>query len=208
MDTIQYLKSLLFKHIILSNSENELVELLDKSEDSLCLFIDLLTDTYELDEKFFKLDKTIVDKVFYVFNNYRYEKRFKMFNETVNNYIRAFNPLLRIDEEDRRIIRNKYMDYESGMRGLNIHNDFELFFLLKNDIIVYQTLFEGSKNETTVYLIEEATYNFLNRCPDIYENDSILNNTLEILCSKKPNLNIRENRVRKTLIKEMNNLKK
>ena len=35
-----------------------------------------------------------------------------MFKETVNDYIRVFNPLLKMDDEDRWILRNKYMDYE------------------------------------------------------------------------------------------------
>ena len=208
MEAVQYIKTLLFKHIILANDEHELIELLDKNEDSLCLFIDIMTDTFDLDENFFKLDKSIVEKVFAVLNNYRYEERFKMFKETVNDYIRVFNPLLKMDDEDRWILRNKYMDYESGMRGLNIEKKSKLFYYLKNDIIVYQSILEGRSNETTTNLIEEATYNFLNRCPKMFDSEVILNNTLELLCNKKPNLNLRENSFRKTLIKEMNNLKK
>ena len=68
-----FLNSLYFKSILITYEKDELIEMLEKSDDPLKTFLTLLGDTAEADPSFFALDDSFLDKINYVIHKYRFD---------------------------------------------------------------------------------------------------------------------------------------
>ena len=202
-----FIKSLIFKHIVIVNDYKEIIDMLESDEDACSLFLDLLDSTYKVDKNFFAIDDDITNKTLTILNNYRFENNNDYLNK-INEYISKINKVSRKIGIEKEEVLSSYIENQADLRCLEIDTKYELLYLLRNDMIIYQSLLEGSINQQSIYLIEEATTYFLNSCKEIYDDEVIVENTYKLLTSKKSNSNKKENHLRKVLIKEMNNLKK
>ena len=202
-----FIKSLIFKHIVIVNDYKEIIDMLESDEDVCSLFLDLLDSTYKVDKNFFAIDDDITNKTLTILNNYRFENNNDYLNK-INEYISKINKVSRKIGIEKEEVLSSYIENQADLRCLEIDTKYELLYLLRNDMIIYQSLLEGSINQQSIYLIEEATTYFLNSCKEIYDDEVIVENTYKLLTSKKSNSNKKENHLRKVLIKEMNNLKK
>lgn len=208
MEKEKFVNSMLFKHLILANDSKELTNMLDKNDKPLELFLNLLRDTYEIDEDFFALDKEITNKVLDVITHYRfdYKDREKYTNE-MNDYIIKMNLKDSIKSDERIEIYKSYKKDQEHKRILKINSHYELLYLLRNDMIVYQTLLDGDFNHQTFYLFEESMLYFIQSCPKLYDDENFLNNTCRILVSQN-NSTSKKSIIKKTLVKEMNKIQK
>ncbi len=204
----KFINSMLFKHLVLANDYKELIKMLNKSDDSFGFFLDLAEDSFEMDPNFFMIDSSIPSSVESVIENYRFNPEYRKYSDRANDLIKKMNVSISLPNDVRRDIIDIYTEEQADLRCLEIGNLYELKYLLRNDMIIYQTLLDGNMNQPTLYLIEEASCYFLNSCPELYDDEEFLANSCDVLDDKKANLNIRENNLRKTLIKEMKNLKK
>lgn len=202
-----FIKSLIFKHILIVNDYKEIIDMLESDEDACSLFLDLLDSTYKVDKDFFAIDDDITNKTLTILNYYRFENNNDYLNK-INEYISKINKVSRKIGIEKEEALSSYIENQADLRCLEIDTKYELLYLLRNDMIIYQSLLEGSINQQSIYLIEEATTYFLNSCKEIYDDEVIVENTYKLLTSKKSNSNKKENHLRKVLIKEMNNFKK
>ena len=158
MQREKFVNSMLFKHLILANNDKELVKMLSKSEKSFDLFMEILEDAYELDEDFFGIDSSIPSKVLSVLNYYRFEERYrKKYSDKINAYIIEMNRIDNIRSEDKDNLCRSYLNRQSRLRQIRIPSKYDLLYLLRNDMIVYQTLLDGDMNKKTFFLVEEAS---------------------------------------------------
>lgn len=202
-----FIKSLIFKHILIVNDYKEIIDMLESDEDACSLFLDLLDSTYKADKDFFAIDDDITNKTLTILNYYRFENNNDYLNK-INEYISKINKVSKKIGKEKEEVLSSYIENQADLRCLEIDTKYELLYLLRNDMIIYQSLLEGSINQQSIYLIEEATTYFLNSCKEIYDDEVIVENTYKLLTSKKSNSNKKENHLRKVLIKEMNNFKK
>ena len=203
-----FIKSLIFKHILIVNDYKEIIDMLDGDKDPCSLFLELLDSTLKADKNFFAIDDTITNKTLTILNYYRFNDDNKNYLSKTNEYISKINKVSRKIGLEKEEVINSYIEKQADLRCLEIDTKHELLYLLRNDMLIYQSLLEGSINQQSIYLIEEATTYFLNSCTEIYDDEVIVDNTCKLLTSKKSNSNKKENHLRKVLIKEMNNFKK
>ena len=201
-----FIKSLIFKHILIANDYKEIINMLENDEDPCSLFLELFDSTYKVDKDFFAIDSSLANKSLMVLNHYRFDN--KDYSTKINESISKINKVSRKIGIEKEEILASYIEKQADLRCLEIDTKYELLYLLRNDMVVYQNLLEGSITEQSIYLIEEVTSYFLNSCKEIYNDDVIVENTYKILNSKKSKRNMKENNLRKVLIKKMNNLKK
>ncbi|MBQ6539306.1 MAG: hypothetical protein IJL76_03400 [Bacilli bacterium] len=209
MQREKFVNSMLFKHLILANNDKELVKMLSKSEKSFDLFMEILEDAYELDEDFFGIDSSIPSKVLSVLNYYRFEERYrKKYSDKINAYIIEMNRIDNIRSEDKDNLCRSYLNRQSRLRQIRIPSKYDLLYLLRNDMIVYQTLLDGDMNKKTFFLVEEASTYFMKSCIELYDDDNFLTNSYNLLTAEDNGISKKDNFLMKRLIKEMNKKKK
>ena len=72
-----FLNSLYFKSILITYEKDELIEMLEKSDDPLKTFLTLLGDTAEADPSFFFLFYSFLNKINYVIHKYIFDGSYK-----------------------------------------------------------------------------------------------------------------------------------
>lgn len=209
MEKEKFLNSLLFKHIILEFNDQEIIEITADTADPVGLFLDITEDTYELDQAFFYLDESITSKVLNYLNYYRYNPKYKKgHTDRINEVISNLNVINAKPFMEKQKGYNRYLNLQKFLRKTNIKNKYELMYLLKNDVVVYNSLLTGKENPTASYLLEEASSYFLYNCKEIYEDENILNNSYKELAKSYETDSLIEKVKNKSLIKRMNKIKK
>ena len=198
-----------FKHLILTLDDQELIEVLSTTEDPVQTFLDITEDAYELDPKFFSLDKSITEKVFNCLNHYRFDPNYRTgYTDRINEIISNLNVFDKMNSSERQNNYNRYLNLQRYLRNYNIENKHELMNLLQADVVIYNSLVKDEWNVDKIFLIEEATSYYLHNCKELYEDEDFFNNTFKELEKEYACDSVIVKAKRKTLIKKMNKLKK
>ncbi len=209
MEKEKFVNSLLFKHLILTCEEEELIMVFSIVEDPVKAFLEITEDTYELDPNFFGLDRSITDKVFNYLNHYRFDPKYKKdYNNRINEVITNLNEFDNMNSDTRQIINNRYLNLQKYLRNTNITNKYELMNLLQADVTIYESLLKGERNLETLFLIEEASSYFMHSCKELYEDEDFFNNSYKELEKEYKSDSLIVKAKRKSLIKKMNKIKK
>jgi hypothetical protein len=209
MEKGKFLNSLLFKHLVITCKDQELIEILSINEDPVEVLLDMTEDTYELDPNFFSLDKLITEKVFNCLKHYRFDPEYrKKYSDRINETISNLNNIDSMSSQQRQITYNRYLNLQRYLRNYNIENKHELMNLLQADVVIYNSLVKDEWNVDTLYLIEEATSYYLHNCKELYEDEDFFNNSFKELEKEYACDSVIVKAKRKSLIKKMNKLKK
>ena len=204
MNKEKFINSIAFKNnIILYDGKGLKKEYDEKFTEPFKELLKRYNDTKELDEGFFYLSDVMNNRIIDALNLYRFDgNRTDEELNTINNIIIEFNTIKSIPQEIREKIIELYKKLEEKKRkyfyGKNINlladvlnmieNDFKLFDTIEKD----STLEELSKKEnneelnTPMFLIQGLN-NFLDQCPELFEEESFKNKSQELLDSVSSN---------------------
>lgn len=204
MNKEKFINSITFKNDIILYDGKRLKKEYDKEfAEPFKVLLKRYNDTKELDECFFYLSDVMNNRIIDVLNLYRFDgNRTGEELNTINNIIIEFNIIKSIPQQTREKIIEFYKKLEEKKRkyfyGKNINlladvlnmieNDFKLFDTIEKD----STLEELSKKEnneelnTPMFLIQGLN-NFLDQCPELFEEEVFRNKSRELLDSFSPN---------------------
>ena len=214
MDKDDFLDYLCFKHFILNYSAEEIVELIDNfnSDEPYEMFYDLIVATSEADPDFFVIDDSIIDKIQTVINEYRFRDEYRIDNPDYdlmfNSVIIYLNEMRSLARKDMKSTIANYTAREMNRRSIMVRDLDTLMTVMGMDYEIYVNVMHNNFNEMTKLFIGEVTNYFLECCPEVYEDNVMYNNTIDMLNSidfdkmSKP-----EAKHTKKVLKRMNNLK-
>ena len=203
-----FINSCVFKNLILGNDYKSLKGNLDEAKDPLDLLLSLTENELENDEMFFYIDtdKTI-DKIESLFMDYRDTSRKEQIDR-INAIILRFNQIEHQSDEDKKMNSILYSSMHEALRQRRISTDDELKEILQNDIIYISSLKEGQNNDFVNSIVFSETEFFLDRCPNIFQDGVVYENTLLKLRENAATTGVFKKRYHQSLIKTVTDLKK
>ena len=209
IEKTEFINYLCFKHLIVNYTAEEIIDILDETPEPYGLFYDLFTATYDVDEDFFTIDESIIDKTQTVIGEYRSREEYRInnpdYNAMFNDPIVYFNQVKYMAREDKQGFIKDYSVREMRHRHISV-KDFETLINISSlDYSIYMNILNNVNDEFTNKYIGEATNYFLECFPELFADKEIYNNTMEILNSNKDS-NLKSILYRKKIIKRMNNL--
>lgn len=203
-----FINSCVFKNLILGNDYKSLKGNLDEAKDPLDLLLTLIENELENDEMFFYVDtdKTI-DKIESLFMDYREISRKEQIDR-INAIILRFNQMQHQSAEEKQINSVLYASLHEALRHMRIRTDDELKTLLQNDIIYISSLKEGQNDDYVNSAVFSETEYFIDRCPQIFQDKVVYENTLLKLNENAATKGFFKKRYHQSLIKTMTDLKK
>ena len=101
-----------------------------------------------------------------------------------------------------------YSSMHEALRQRRISTDDELKEILQNGIIYISSLKEGQNNDFVNSIVFSETEFFLDRCPNIFQDGVVYENTLLKLRENAATTGVFKKRYHQSLIKTMTDLKK
>ena len=214
MDKDDFLDYLCFKHFILNYSAEEIVELIDNfnSDEPYEMFYDLIVATSEADPDFFVIDDSIIDKIQTVINEYRFRDEYRIdnpdYDSMFNSVIIYLNEMRSLARKDMKSTIANYTAREMNRRSIMVRDLDTLMTVMGMDYEIYVNVMHNNFNEMTKLFIGEVTNYFLECCPEVYEDNVMYNNTIDMLNSINfDKMSKLEAKHTKKVLKRMNNLK-
>ena len=203
-----FINSCVFKNLILGNDYKSIKGNLDEAKDPLDLLLSLTENELENDEMFFYIDtdKTI-DKIESLFMDYRDTNR-KDQIDRINAIILRFNQIQHQSDKDKQLNFILYSSMQKKKKKRRIKTDDELKEILQNDIIYISSLKEGQNDSFVNTVVFSQTEYFIDRCPDIFQDAVVYENTLLKLQENAATTGVFKKRYHQSLIKTMTDLKK
>ena len=119
MEKGKFLNSLVFKHFVLTLNDEELIETLSTQEEPLQVLLDITEDAYEVDPKFFSLDKSITEKGFNCLNHYRFDPNYRTgYTDRINEIISNLNVFDKMNSSERQNNYNRYLNLQRYLRKI------------------------------------------------------------------------------------------
>ena len=203
-----FINSCVFKNLILGNDYKSLKRNLDEAKDPLDLLLTLTENELENDEMFFYIDtNNTINKIESLFMDYRDTNR-KDQIDRINAIILRFNQIEHQSDKDKKLNSILYSSMHEALRRRRIATDDELKEILQNDIIYINSLKEGQNNDFVNSIVFSETEFFLDRCPDIFQDGVVYENTLLKLRENAATTGVLKKRYHQSLIKTMTDLKK
>ena len=203
-----FINSCVFKNLVLGNDYKSLKENLGESNDALDLLLLLTENELENDKLFFYVDTDdTIEKIETFFVEYRDTDR-KDQIDRMNAIIIEFNQLQHQSTEEKQLNYILYASMQEALRRMRIRTDDELKNLLQNDIIYISSLKAGQNDDYVNGSVFSETEYFIDRCPQIFQDKVVYDNTLLKLNENAPTKGIFKKRYHQSLIKTMTDLKK
>jgi len=203
-----FINSCVFKNLILGNDYKSLKENFDEAKDPLDFLLSLTENELENDEMFFYIDtdKTI-DKIESLFMEYRDTNR-KDQIDRINAIILRFNQIEHQSAKDKKLNSILYASMHEALRQKRVDTDDKLKEILQNDIIYINGLKKHQNDDLVNSIVFSQTEYFLDRCPDIFQDGVVYENTLLKLRENAATTGVLKKRYHQRLIKTMTDLKK
>ena len=203
-----FINSCVFKNLILGNDYKSLKENFDEAKDPLDFLLSLTENELENDEMFFYIDtdKTI-DKIESLFMDYRDTNRKEQIDR-INAIILKFNQIQHQSAKDKKLNSILYASMHEALRQKRIDTDDELKEVLQNDIIYINGLKNHQNDDLVNSIVFSQTEYFIDRCPDIFQDSVIYENTILKLKENAATTGVFKKRYHQSLIKTMTDLKK
>jgi len=203
-----FINSCVFKNLILGNDYKSLKESFDEAKDPLDFLLSLTENELENDEMFFYIDtdKTI-DKIESLFMDYRDTNRKEQIDR-INAIILKFNQIQHQSAKDKKLNSILYASMHEALRQKRIDTDDELKEVLQNDIIYINGLKNHQNDDLVNSIVFSQTEYFIDRCPDIFQDSVIYENTILKLKENAATTGVFKKRYHQSLIKTMTDLKK
>ena len=173
-----FINSCVFKNLMLGNDYKSLKENLGESNDALDLLLLLTENELENDELFFYVDTNdTIKKIETLFSDYRDTSR-KDQIDRMNALIIKFNQIQYQSAEEKQLNYIRYASMQKKLRRMRIRTDDELKNLLQNDIIYISSLKVGQNDDYVNGSVFSETEYFIDRCPQIFQDKVVYDNTL------------------------------
>ena len=203
-----FINSCVFKNLMLGNDYKSLKENLGESNDALDLLLLLTENELENDELFFYVDTNdTIKKIETLFSDYRDTSR-KDQIDRMNALIIKFNQIQYQSAEEKQLNYIRYASMQKKLRRMRIRTDDELKNLLQNDIIYISSLKVGQNDDYVNGSVFSETEYFIDRCPQIFQDKDVYDNTLLKLSENAVTTGVFKKRYHQSLIKTMTDLKK
>ena len=167
-----------------------------------------LENELENDELFFYVDTNdTIKKIETLFSDYRDTSR-KDQIDRMNALIIKFNQIQYQSAEEKQLNYIRYASMQKKLRRMSIRTDDELKNLLQNDIIYISSLKVGQNDDYVNGSVFSETEYFIDRCPQIFQDKDVYDNTLLKLSENAVTTGVFKKRYHQSLIKTMTDLKK
>ncbi len=207
-DKESFMNSCVFKNLILANDYKSLKENIDTANDPLELLLILTENELENDELFFYVDTDdTIEKLEFLFMDYRDTNR-KDQIDRINDIITRFNQIEHQSPEEKQLNYYLYISMHEALRQIKITTTQGLKNLLQNDIIYISSLKEHKNDDYVNDAVFSQTEYFIDRCPQIFQDEEIYENTLLKLRENAATTGVFKKRYHQSLIKTMTDLKK
>ena len=198
-----FINSCVFKNLMLGNDYKSLKENLGESNDALDLLLLLTENELENDELFFYVDTNdTIKKIETLFSDYRDTSR-KDQIDRMNALIIKFNQIQYQSAEEKQLNYIRYASMQKKLRRMRIRTDDELKNLLQNDIIYISSLKVGQNDDYVNGSVFSETEYFIDRCPQIFQDKVVYDNTLLKLNENAATTGVFKKRYHQSLIKTM-----
>lgn len=203
-----FINSCVFKNMVLGNDYKELKENLDGTNEPLDLLLLLTENELENDELFFYVDMdNTIEKIEKLFLDYRDTNK-KDQIDRINAIILKFNQIQHQTDSEKQFNYILYASMQEALRRMRIRTNDELKNLLQNDIIYLSSLKENKNGDFVNSLVFSETDYFLDRCPQVFQDEVVYENTLLKLQENASTGIGFKKRYHRSLIKTMTELKK
>lgn len=200
MNKEKYINSLYFRNNIRVLDERQLKEMYDKAfEKPFEVFLTRYFDTKELDPDFFYLSNALNKRIIDVLNLYRFDgKRTKEELDTINRIIIELNEIKAVPESKKEDKRREYKNKEEVNRGIYYDENSDILYFAGEDIILYDIIENADSvnilknmnndnfNDEDLFIIQGIN-NFIEVCPELFEDEEFKNNAHNLLDSITPN---------------------
>ena len=126
----------------------------------------------------------------------------------MNALIIKFNQIQYQSAEEKQLNYIRYASMQKKLRRMRIRTDDELKNLLQNDIIYISSLKVGQNDDYVNGSVFSETEYFIDRCPQIFQDKDVYDNTLLKLSENAVTTGVFKKRYHQSLIKTMTDLKK
>jgi len=205
----EFLNSLYFKSILITYEKDELIKMLDQSDDPLETFIVLLSDTAQVDPSFFALDDSFLDKISFVIHKYRFDgtNRDEETINKINEVIRFCNGVKAFSDDDKDKIYSHYVGIQTVQRHKLIYYEEDLYEAISMDAVVYESV-KNNQNMDNPYIrdniISTTNYILQNYFPLVIDRDYFYN--LKNILEDEKYLSKKDRKNGKRLLKTMKSM--
>ena len=160
--------------------KNQLLEMY-QDPDAFLSFIDSVGILLENDSGFLLFDSSFIDKIFSVFQIYRFESDAST-KEMINDLIGLLNRIKNYPNSLANILKNNYLAYQEEKRHVIFKTTDALIASISYDALVFTALMNGDTEQIQdgdYYLM--SLHYLMSVCSEFFQDDEIFDRSLKLM---------------------------
>lgn len=177
-----FLTVIQLKNQLINLSFEQLLEL-NKTEDQHVQYVSSINTLLQKEEAFVFMDSDILHKI----ENLIYKQRFLLDSMQVDSLMQINRTILKLNELKFKTagyinsLKNSYLFYQENCRRIEFEENDDLLISMAYDFEVYRSLQNGQLNDLEDIFFFGSTNYFLESIPELYQNSSFYDQTLQKL---------------------------
>ena len=181
----QFLNILNLKSQLINFDENKLKEMYKDNYENYVLFLNAVGMLINNEMPFLLLNnEEYIDKILTVAQTHRFSTEDNEVKDLVNQIIIACNEIIRLPEGDKYAYRYDYIVNQEDLRDVGFYEEEDLIYALNFDSFLVHVLKDSDMEYLYACDNDQAlmSLNYIyNMCPSFFDDETIMNNTIEKL---------------------------
>lgn len=175
----KFVAMLVVKNQLINASIDQIMKI-NEGEARTEVFLSAINQLLKDENAFVLMDSGLLLKIEEFINERRFRYSNNELNHLINEVIVELNSIKTKNEDQINLIKNGYLAYQEDCRKISFRENEELLCSMAYDIIVYMNLEKGSLADLEFDgLFLASTNYFLRTVPEIYDDSSFLEQTLQ-----------------------------